>query len=133
MSFGRWVLGAVVGGLGLGAVGAQAAPLPVTAADRPAAVRQVQFFYFDDDVPPPPRYYRYDDRPPAPRWYHDDDRPPRPHGPPPHDFRPPPPTAYYPPPPYGKEAAKDYVKNYRQMQKQIVKEQARAWNEQHGF
>ncbi|MGO4571496.1 hypothetical protein [Microvirga sp. 2TAF3] len=120
MNFGRWVFGAVVGAFGLGAVGVQAAPLPVVTADAPASLQQVQFYYYDE----PPVYYD----PPPPRYYAP---PPRYHRPPP------PPTAYYPPPRrgyyYDKEAAKDYVKDYRRAQKEVTKEQIRSWNQRNGF
>jgi len=116
MNFGQWVLGAVAGGLALGAVGAQAAPMPRTAMDAPASVHKVQFvyeeYYYD---PPPPRYYA----PPPPRYY-----------------RPaPPPPAFYPPPPgpaYG-FYDKDTTKAYRRAEKEIFKERARAWNRANGY
>lgn len=121
MDFRKWVLGAVAAGLALGAAGAQAAPVPVTHAEAPASVQTVQFFYYDD--PPPPVYYD-----PPPRRYY---------GPPPGYYRPPPPPrTYYGPPRYGywdKEAAKDYVKDYRRTQKEIYKERVRAWNRANGY
>lgn len=125
MTFGKWVLGAVAGGLALGAVGAQAAPLPVVAVDAPASVQNVQFYFYADD-PPPVVYYD----PPPPRYY----------APPPRYYRPAPPPVYggghYGPPRYGyydKEAAKDYVKDYRRTQKEIHKERVRAWNRANGY
>ncbi|QFU16240.1 hypothetical protein [Microvirga thermotolerans] len=116
MTFGRrvprWTLGAIAGALALGAAGAKAAPLPVGPVEAPATLRQVQFFYDgpDYDDPPPPRYY----------------------GPPPRYYRPPPPPpgyGYY----YDREAAKEYMKDYRRAQKEIAKDQIRAWNRRNGF
>ncbi|NIX77136.1 hypothetical protein [Microvirga terricola] len=130
MTFGKWVLGAVAGGLALGAVSAQAAPLPFVAVDAPASVQNVQFYFYAEDPPPPPVVY-YD--PPPPRYY----------APPPRYYRPappPPPTPFYGreygPPRYGyynKEAAKNYVKDYRRAEKEIYKERVRAWNKANGF
>ncbi|MBF9232327.1 hypothetical protein [Microvirga alba] len=125
MTFGRWVLGAVVGGLALGAVSAQAAPLPLVAVDAPASAQTVQFFYYDD--PPPVVYY---EPAPPPRAYYGRPR-------------------YYPVPPppaapgyghrapgygfYDKEAAKEYMKDYRKAEKDIHKERVRAWNRANGY
>ncbi|MCB8819759.1 hypothetical protein [Microvirga rosea] len=113
----RWTLGAVAGALCLGAVNAQAAPFSAGAANAPAMVHKAQFFddgpdYYD---PPPRRYY----------------------GPPPGYRRPPPPPpGYYPPPGrgyYNREAAKEYMKDYRRAQKDMTKDQIRAWNRRNGF
>jgi hypothetical protein len=121
MMFGRWVprwaLGAIAGGLGLGALNVQAAPMPAGSADASAVVQQVQFYYDGPD------YY---DPPPRPRYY----------GPPPGYRRPPPPGYYAPPPPYGRynrEAAKEYMKDYKRSQKEITKDQIRSWNRRNGF
>lgn len=122
MMFGRWVprgtLGAIAGVLGLGALNVQAAPVPVGSADAPAFVQQAQFYYDGPDYydPPPRRYY----------------------GPPPGYRRPPPPPpGYYAPPPrYGyhnREAAKEYMKDYKRAQKEIAKDQIRSWNRRNGF
>ena len=141
MICGRWVLGAAVAGLALGVAGAKAVPL--AALDAPASVQNVQFFYYDDPPPPPPVYY-YEPRPrysyDRPRYYDDRpryDRPPR--------------TYYAPRSPgyavptlsgrgrqgstviYDKDAAKDYMRNYRQTQKEIYKEKSRAWNRANGY
>jgi hypothetical protein len=127
MTFGRWVLGAVTGGIAFGAVGAQAAPMPVMTAEAASSVQAVQFYYYDD---PPPVYYD----PPPRRSYYDPPPPPY-YGPPPRRWghRPAPP----PPGPYGgfwnREAAKDYVKDYRRAQKDIHKERVRAWNRANGY
>lgn len=150
MTFGRWVLGAVAGGLALGAVGAQAAPMPVVTAEVHSSVQTVQFYY--DDPPPviyeSPRRYYYDDPPPR-RYY---DPPPRAYyeGPrrdwdqPRRYARPPGPGYTVPTVPgrsgrpgeaviYDKEAAKDYMKDYRRAQKEIYKEKSRAWNRANGY
>lgn len=131
MTFGRWVLGAVAGGLALGAVGAQAAPMPVVTAEAMSSVQTVQFYYYDD---PPPVVYD------APRRYYYDDAPPRRYYGPPRErweHRPPPPRADYRPGPNGgfwnKDAAKDAVKDYRRAQKEIYKERSRAWNRANGY
>jgi hypothetical protein len=120
MNIGRWVLGAVAGGLALGAVGAQAAPMPVTTAEIPASAQTVQFYYSEQ----PPAYYGPPRRhygPPRERW----------------ERRPPPAAAYYPPRHgygfYDREAAKDYVKDYRRAQKEIHKDRVRAWNRANGY
>jgi hypothetical protein len=129
MTFGRWVLGAVAGGLVLGAVGAQAAPMPVMTSEAPASVQTVQFYY---DNPPPVVYYD-----PPPRRYYGPPReryygPPREHW----EHRAPR-SAYNRPGPYGgfwdKEDGKDYVKDYRRAQKDIYKERVRAWNRANGY
>jgi hypothetical protein len=145
MVCGRWVLGAAVAGLALGIAGAGAAPMPLAAPDAPASVQNVQFFYYDNPPPPPPVYY---DPPPATRYYYDrpryfDDRP--------RYDRPSPRTYYAPRSPgyavptlsgrgrqgsaviYDKDVAKDYMRNYRQTQKEIYKEKARAWNRANGY
>jgi hypothetical protein len=140
----RWVLGAVAAGLALGVAGAKAAPMPVATLDAPASVQEVQFFYHDNSPPPPPVYY---EPPPPPRYYYDRPRY--------YDERPRyerPPRAYYAPRSpgyavptlsprgrqgsaviYDKEAAKDYMRNYRQTQKEIYKERSRAWNRANGY
>ncbi|MBZ6074732.1 hypothetical protein [Microvirga puerhi] len=114
----RWTLGAIAGALCLGAVSAQAAPIPFGAGDSPAIVHKAQFFYDGPDYydpPPPPRYY----------------------GPPPGYRRPPPPPppGYYGPPRgyYNREAAKEYMKDYKRAEKEMTKEQIRSWNRRNGF
>jgi hypothetical protein len=92
--------------------------MPVGSADAPAVVQQVQFYYDGPD------YY---DPPPRQRYY----------GPPPGYRRPPPPPGYYGPPPrhgyYNREAAKEYMKDYKRAQKEITKDQIRSWNRRNGF
>ena len=141
MKCSRWLLGALAG-LILGAAGAEAAPMPLVPLNGMAPVQKVQFFFFDD--PPPPVYY---DPPPPPRYYYERPRY--------YDERPRygrPPRAYYAPPSpgytvptmssrgrqgsaviYDKEAAKDYMRSYRQTQKEIHKERSRAWNRANGY
>jgi hypothetical protein len=114
--------------LGLAAGPAEAGPVPAQPSLRAAAgapVQTVQAWYYDDDyeVPPPRRYYQ----PPAYGYYN-----------------PPPRYGYYGPPRYGyygprrhyyydRDAAKDYVKDYRRAQKDAFKDRVRAWNRTHGF
>ncbi|WP_230531111.1 hypothetical protein [Microvirga roseola] len=137
MKLAQWVLGAVAGGMALGAVSAQAAPIPFVETDAPASVQNVQFYYSYDPPPPPPVYYY---GPPPPRYY---GPPPRYYGPPPPRFAPRPPGYAVPVPGrggrertgviYDKEAAKDYMKEYRRNQKEIFKEKQRAWNRANGY
>ncbi|HEY8383636.1 MAG TPA: hypothetical protein VIL09_15925 [Microvirga sp.] len=111
----------VVAGFGLGAAGAQAQAVRVDLTVG-APVYNVQFWddEYEEEYAPVyrPRYRVYRERPveyyqPGPVY-----RQPSPYGRP----------SYY-----NKEAAKDYVKDYRRSQKEIVKERARAWNRQNGF
>ncbi len=51
MNFGQWVLGAVAAGLALGAVHAQAAPMPRTAVEAAVSAQPVQFYFLYDDPP----------------------------------------------------------------------------------
>jgi len=133
MKWGKWIVGAAVSGLWLG--GAQAAPLPVAKAllgEGASGIERVQFF-FDDDPPPPPRgYYGR----PDPDYY--DPPPRRGYYPPPRGYRPMPPDAYRPRPPAygyygGKQEMKEYVKDRRQVQKEIQKDRVRTWNKMNGF
>lgn len=144
MNFGQWVLGAVAGALALGALGAQAAPIPRSPVDASASVHNVQFYYYYDEAPPPVYYapppHRYYDGP-RPRPYYE----PRPAYEPPRTYgRPMSPGYAVPTLPdrkgrqgqmviYDKEEAKDYIKSYRQNQKEIYKEKQRAWNRANGF
>lgn len=123
MSFGRWVLGAAAAGLALGAVSAQAAPLPFSPIDGRVSAQTVQFFY--DDDPPPPVYY---DAPP-PRYYRN--YPP----PPPRGYYPPPPRAYYAPPPgrYGPPPPRYGNNNRGRPPEYYTKGEVRAWNRANGF
>ncbi len=109
-----WAAGAA---LFFAATAVTAAPLPVVPADRMASQAQavpVQFYYgapygpYYAPPPPPPVYY-YGRPRRAPTYGY-------------------PPYGYY-----DKEAAKDYVKSYRRSQKEILKDQARAWNRANGF
>lgn len=108
------------------ATGCQANPYPALAAGT-AQVQTVQYWYDDASYAPPPRRY-YRPRPPA--YYEDPGYgyygPPRGYYRQRDYYRP---RAYY----YDRDAAKDYVKDYRRAQKEIFKDQVRGWNRAHGF
>ncbi|WP_112664278.1 hypothetical protein [Microvirga flavescens] len=128
MKLGMWIAGTVAAGLTFASLGAQAAPVSAAgSAGWGPVVQDVQFLFFDDEPPPPPPVYYG----PPPRAYYPPPPPPAYYGPPPRYGyrRAPPPPGYY----YDKEAAKDYVKDYRRNQKEIQKERVRTWNKTHGF
>lgn len=119
--------------LSLGLAGAaQAGTLPVVPAIGQAVaapVQTVQYWGYDEDdyyVPAPPRR-RYDRPPPAYGYY---------------GGRPAYGVPSYGSPSYGsygsrgyynREAAKEYVKDYRRGQKEMFKERVRGWNRAHGY
>lgn len=107
-----WAAGAV---LAFSATAALAAPFPVVTIDAVRApVEPVQYYYpygpYYAPPPPPPVYYGRPRRAPV------------------YGYPAPGPYRYY-----DKEAAKDYVKSQREMQKEILKDRTRAWNRAHGF
>jgi hypothetical protein len=109
-----WAAGAA---LTLAATVATAAPLPVVPVDATAPrtlVGPVQYYYGH-----PYRPY-YAPPPPPPVYYYGRPRRAPVYGYPPYGY-------------YNKEAAKNYVKGYRQGQKEILKDRARAWNRANGF
>ncbi len=139
MNFGQWVLGAVAAGLALGAVHAQAAPMPRTAVEAAVSAQPVQFYFLYDD-PPPPAYY---EPPPPPRYYY---------GPPPrrYDGPPPyrsygPPRGYRPvPPPHAGSPRHDFrnrpearddrhPRKDRQRDVSQERERKRSWNKVNGY
>ncbi len=133
MTFGRWALGAVAGGLALGAVGAQAAPMPLVTSEAPSSVQTVQFYYYGDPPPvfydPPPVFYS-----PPPRRYYG---PPRER----HWERGPPPRVQYAPPraeyaqPRGRHGFRDREapNDYRRAQREMHKDRVRTWNRANGY